>query len=272
MPTFIPSNNILQEKRRRRHQRKRQREKEAERRRNCRLEPIQKQRTHILIIKADESDEEKRERDVTQQMSEMSMDIDMACDTNRDSVGTNETSEMEETDKQNNNNTSCDKDDVKSIISEEEEYEIDYSRWKEECCLKQLYPAIYEEEYEHLRILERVAALFIFCLGVRGTQRIGPTGFRTFARYCVNVFLFLIRRCRLNRKGITNAAIDILYIDLQRRWDHMNPERTSGIYIFISGLCFQGFLDACIEIARRRFYADLKYEMLNNLWTIVRPI
>lgn len=27
---------------------------------------------------------------------------------------------------------------------------------------------------------------------------------------------------------MTNAAVDIMYIDLQRRWDHMNPERTSG--------------------------------------------
>jgi len=27
---------------------------------------------------------------------------------------------------------------------------------------------------------------------------------------------------------MTNAAIDIMYIDMQRKWDHMNPERTSG--------------------------------------------
>lgn len=38
------------------------------------------------------------------------------------------------------------------------------------------------------------------------------------------------RKCRLNRKGMTNASVDIMYIDLQRRWDHMNPERTSGKY------------------------------------------
>jgi hypothetical protein len=41
-----------------------------------RPEPLVKQRTSIVIIKADESDEEKREVDVTQQMSEMHMDVD----------------------------------------------------------------------------------------------------------------------------------------------------------------------------------------------------
>lgn len=54
---------------------------------------------------------------------------------------------------------------------------------KRESCLKHIYPAIYDDEYERLRLLERVADLFRFCLGVRGSLRIGPTGFRTFARY-----------------------------------------------------------------------------------------
>ena len=35
--------------------------------------------------------------------------------------------------------------------------------------------------------------------------------------------------------------------------------------ILFSGLCYQGFLDACIEIARRKFYAPTKIEMLENL-------
>ena len=41
-----------------------------------RPDPPVKQRTSIVIIKADESDEEKREVNVTQQMSEMHMDVD----------------------------------------------------------------------------------------------------------------------------------------------------------------------------------------------------
>lgn len=44
-----------------------------------RPEPLVKQRTSIVIIKADESDEEKREVNVTQQMSEMHMDIDSSA-------------------------------------------------------------------------------------------------------------------------------------------------------------------------------------------------
>lgn len=31
------------------------------------------------------------------------------------------------------------------------------------------------------------------------------------------------------------------------------------------GLCFQGFLSSCLEIARRKFYAPTKLEMLENL-------
>lgn len=37
-------------------------------------EPLQRQRTHILIINADEPDASKREIDVTKQMSEMHLD------------------------------------------------------------------------------------------------------------------------------------------------------------------------------------------------------
>ena len=40
--------------------------------------------------------------------------------------------------------------------------------------------------------------------------------------------LVVSRKCRLNKKGINNAAIDILFIDMQRKWEHVNPERTTG--------------------------------------------
>ncbi|GFN73517.1 tubulin polyglutamylase ttll11 [Plakobranchus ocellatus] len=87
---------------------------------------------------------------------------------------------------------------------------------EEESCLKEIFPAVYGDSYEEQRIVERLADIFITCLGVKGCLRLGPTMFRLFAR-----------KCRLNRKGITNAAIDILYIDMQRRWEYMNPDRTS---------------------------------------------
>ncbi|XP_052789937.1 tubulin polyglutamylase TTLL11-like isoform X2 [Mya arenaria] len=101
--------------------------------------------------------------------------------------------------------------------------------------LKQVYPDTYADKYDKFRIYEKLAIVFTVCLGVRATQRLGPTGFRTFAR-----------KCRLNKKGLTNATIDILFIDMQRKWEHVNPERTTG-------LGFRGFLDACHEIARRKF-------------------
>lgn len=33
---------------------------------------------------------------------------------------------------------------------------------------------------------------------------------------------------------------------------------------FIAGLCFQGFLDACYEIARRTFFSQDKFEMMDS--------
>ncbi|XP_062570955.1 tubulin polyglutamylase TTLL11-like isoform X2 [Saccostrea cucullata] len=205
-----------------------------------RPEPLVKQRTSIVIIKADESDEEKREVNVTQQMSEMHMDLDHSVVSQGESTGRDTVSDDER------------ESSLKFDTDIDEEVDNYYENKLKESCLKQLYPAIYDEECERFRILERVAGLFIYFLGIRGSLRIGPTGFRTFAR-----------KCRLNRKGMTNAAVDIMYIDLQRRWDHMNPERTSGKKC--NGLCYQGFLDACMEIARRKFYAPTKIEMLENL-------
>lgn len=102
-------------------------------------------------------------------------------------------------------------------------------------CLKQLYPEPYKETFDSLRMYEKLSEIFLFCLGVRNIHRLGSTSFRTFAR-----------KCHLNQKGLTNASIDILYIDMQRKWEHVNPERTTG-------LCFRGFLDACHEIAKRKF-------------------
>ena len=49
-------------------------------------------------------------------------------------------------------------------------------------CLEEIWPRKFGQEYAHLRIMERVAALFNTFLGVRGAQRMGATGFRTFCR------------------------------------------------------------------------------------------
>lgn len=79
---------------------------------------------------------------------------------------------------------------IKSDTELDEEVDNYFETKLRESCLKQLYPAIYDEECERYRILERVAGLFIFFLGIRGSLRIGPTGFRTFARYCIPDIMF----------------------------------------------------------------------------------
>ncbi|XP_063422451.1 tubulin polyglutamylase TTLL11-like isoform X1 [Mytilus trossulus] len=223
-------------------------------------EPLQRQRTHILIINADEPDASKREIDVTKQMSEMHLDHyndsrDQESATSRDAAKDLSEVDMPKMELDSEMSESHDDDTNHEEDSHEDDHDHDSPTSRKESCLKHIYPAIYDDEFERLRLLERVAELFRFCLGVRGSLRIGPTGFRTFAR-----------KCRLNRRGMTNASIDIMYIDMQRKFDHMNPERTSDNKPKKTvGLCFQGFLSSCLEIARRKFYAPTKLEMLENL-------
>lgn len=99
-------------------------------------------------------------------------------------------------------------------------------------CLKQVYPK-YAKQFNHLRLVERIAGLFIRFLGVKGNMRLGPTAFRTFIRYgltgCprrrVSALPCLTpastpgyRSCKLSSSNFTMAAVDILYIDITRRW------------------------------------------------------
>ncbi|NWT81487.1 TTL11 polyglutamylase, partial [Lanius ludovicianus] len=101
-------------------------------------------------------------------------------------------------------------------------------------CLKQVFPK-YAGEFSHLRLVDRVAALFIRFLGVKGTTRLGPTGFRTF-----------IRNCRLSNSNFSMAAVDILYIDITRRWNSVGIEKESG-------MCLQAFVEAFFCLARRKY-------------------
>ena len=54
---------------------------------------------------------------------------------------------------------------------------------EEESCLKEILPAGHAEELRHTRVAERLADIFIRCLGIRGCLRLGPTAFRMFARW-----------------------------------------------------------------------------------------
>ncbi|XP_072208617.1 tubulin polyglutamylase TTLL11 isoform X2 [Excalfactoria chinensis] len=84
-------------------------------------------------------------------------------------------------------------------------------------CLKQVFPK-YAKQFNYLRLVDRVAALFIRFLGVKGTTKLGPTGFRTF-----------IRNCKLSNSSFSMASVDILYIDITRRWNSVGIDhRESG--------------------------------------------
>lgn len=58
-------------------------------------------------------------------------------------------------------------------------------------------------------------------IATKNTTQIKEKSNHTCTTYSAQ--LSLNRKCELSKKGLTNAAVDIMYIDLQRRWDHMNP-------------------------------------------------
>ncbi|KAJ0057194.1 hypothetical protein NL108_002113 [Boleophthalmus pectinirostris] len=102
-------------------------------------------------------------------------------------------------------------------------------------CLKQVYPK-YTKQFNHLRLVERIAALFIRFLGVKGNMRLGPTAFRTF-----------IRTCKLSNSSFTMASVDILYIDITRRWAGAVADSREA------GMGLQAFVEAFFSLAARRF-------------------
>ncbi|MBN3303585.1 TTL11 polyglutamylase, partial [Amia calva] len=102
-------------------------------------------------------------------------------------------------------------------------------------CLKQVFPK-YTKQFNYLRIVERISALFMRFLGVKGTMRLGPTGFRTF-----------IRNCKLSNSNFSMASVDILYIDITRRWNGLGADQRE------SGMGLQAFVEAFLYLAQRRF-------------------
>ncbi|XP_072908756.1 tubulin polyglutamylase TTLL11 isoform X1 [Hemitrygon akajei] len=102
-------------------------------------------------------------------------------------------------------------------------------------CLKQVFPK-YTIQFSYLLIVERIALLFIRFLGIKGTMKLGATGFRTF-----------IRTCKLSNSNLPMASVDILYIDIARRWNVICGDRGE------SGMCLQAFMEAIFHMAQRRY-------------------
>ncbi|XP_023279766.1 tubulin polyglutamylase TTLL11 isoform X2 [Seriola lalandi dorsalis] len=114
-------------------------------------------------------------------------------------------------------------------------------------CLKQVYPK-YTKQFNHLRLVERIAVLFIRFLGVKGNMRLGPTAFRTF-----------IRTCKLSNSNFTMASVDILYIDITRRWSGTMPDSREA------GMGVQAFVEAFFFLAGRRFKSLVLREQVVSL-------
>nr|XP_046231941.1 tubulin polyglutamylase TTLL11 isoform X2 [Scatophagus argus]XP_046231942.1 tubulin polyglutamylase TTLL11 isoform X2 [Scatophagus argus] len=114
-------------------------------------------------------------------------------------------------------------------------------------CLKQVYPK-YAKQFNYLRLVERIAALFIRFLGVKGNMRLGPTAFRTF-----------IRTCKLSNSNFTMASVDILYIDITRRWSGAVPDSREA------GMGLQAFVEAFFYLAGRRFKSLVMREQVASL-------
>ncbi|KAI5138476.1 Tubulin Polyglutamylase Ttll11 [Manis pentadactyla] len=114
-------------------------------------------------------------------------------------------------------------------------------------CLKQVFPK-YAKQFNYLRLVDRLANLFIRFLGVKGTMKLGPTGFRTF-----------IRNCKLSSSSLSMASVDILYIDITRRWNSVTLDQRD------SGMCLQAFTEACFYLAQRKFKMLPLHEQVASL-------
>ncbi|XP_065504907.1 tubulin polyglutamylase TTLL11 [Caloenas nicobarica] len=114
-------------------------------------------------------------------------------------------------------------------------------------CLKQVFPK-YAKQFNYLRLLDRVAVLFIRFVGVKGTTKLGPTGFRTF-----------IRNCKLSNSNFSMASVDILYIDITRRWNSMGIDHKE------SGMCLQAFIEAFFCLAQKKYKSLPLHEQVASL-------
>ncbi|XP_072841267.2 tubulin polyglutamylase TTLL11 isoform X1 [Pogona vitticeps] len=114
-------------------------------------------------------------------------------------------------------------------------------------CLKEVFPK-YAKQFNYLRLVDRIADLFIRFLGVKGTTRLGPTAFRTF-----------IRNSKISNSGFSMAAADILYIDITRRGSGLGVDQRDV------GMGLQAFVEAICLLAQRRYKSLSLHEQVELL-------
>nr|XP_045009690.1 tubulin polyglutamylase TTLL11 isoform X2 [Jaculus jaculus] len=67
------------------------------------------------------------------------------------------------------------------------------------------------------------------------------------------------QNCRLSSSSLSMAAVDILYIDITRKWNTGNPEHRE------SGMCLQAFVEAFFFLAQRKFKMLPLHEQVASL-------
>ena len=154
-------------------------------------------RSSIIIIRADDEDTKKPLPDEVRLISAGTNNRNNNSDEYEEGRNINEEIKLltvEDINRTNNSMTAEDEEEkYREVHTESRNDDTDNSESeksidiydKDNSCLKLLYPEPYDQYYDKLRMYEKLADVFLVCLGVRQNMRLGPTGFRTFARLVI---------------------------------------------------------------------------------------
>ncbi|XP_073081352.1 tubulin polyglutamylase TTLL11 isoform X4 [Manis javanica] len=67
------------------------------------------------------------------------------------------------------------------------------------------------------------------------------------------------QNCKLSSSSLSMASVDILYIDITRRWNSVTLDQRD------SGMCLQAFIEACFYLAQRKFKMLPLHEQVASL-------
>lgn len=160
-------------------------------------------RSSIIIIRADETEDTKKKpinEIIRQTKSEESNRDDIIEENDENKILKDELKYLTQDDIERTNDGFTKEEKYREELNEsrnddtnsESEKSIDIYD-PDNSCLKLLYPEPYDQYYEKLRLYEKLADVFMVCLGVRQTLRLGPTGFRTFSRFVlIDVLTFIM--------------------------------------------------------------------------------